>query len=738
MTIMLLFKVTVLLLATLVAAALLRRAPASARHRFWTGVFAALLAFPVLASIGPTVHIPLPERVAAWRDAPMVAPAARPVVETAVDSPSTGAASNAEGVITLDAPIGKAPRPSLASRLSAGRLLVAIWLIGAAAAAAALIVSLLRVRWLARSADLEVDHTWRHAADALAARLGLRRAPRLLSSPAVTTPMAAGVFHPTIFLPIAGRTWTAEQRDVVLAHEIAHLVAHDPLRHVMARLAMACYWFHPVAWLVAREADRAREHACDEAVLSLGTKPSAYARVLLDLAESLAGAPPLRGALPMVEPSMLEKRLMTILNSDRPSAPRQVLVLPALGVAFLTFTVAAAQPAVAPAPPAQASGVVTVNQAEAPPTQSSVLEILAGKRQASGATPSFAQGVAGDMVCDTLAQRRRSFSGNITMDNSGSGRVIYEQVGSSGSDRVVQKSFGDLRVCMVAEGLGEWAFNESDRPSRWLDRASRVVLETSRGGRLNQLEIVATGSDRRTTWRVGGAARPLDQAAQQWRGQLLAVLDTTWELSMLRGQVSSLRGDISSIEGERSSLRGEISSLRGEVSSMRGDVSSVRGEESSLRGEISSIRGHVSSLRGAISSERGAISSLTGSRYWMDRADRDRVERLIDSHEKEIDRLEQEIRDFNEAARVAEVEKRLAALNADQKVAAIEAQIKAFDVESRVAEVERQIAKLGVEGQVSDIERKIADLDADRRARQLEDRRNAELRRLEAAMSAIK
>jgi chromosome segregation ATPase len=302
---------------------------------------------------------------------------------------------------------------------------------------------------------------------------------------------------------------------------------------------------------------------------------------------------------------------------------------------------------------------------------------------------------------------------------------------------VIQMSFGDLGVCLVAEGVGEWNENTNERPSQWLDRASRVVMETRRGGTVQQLEIVPAGGGRRTTWRSAGAERPVDQAAQQWRAQLLAVLDTTWELNMLRGQVSSLRGDVSSLEGERSSLRGEISSLYGEVSSMRGHASSILGEESSLRGEISSIRGEVSSLRGAISSERGAISSLNASHY-RDRVDRDRVDALIASHEKEIERLEQEIRDFNEDARVAAVEKQIDELNAAKKVAQIEAEIKAFDVERKIAAIEREITKLDVEGRATAIEQKIRGLDADRRGRQLEDRRATELKRLDAAISAIR
>jgi beta-lactamase regulating signal transducer with metallopeptidase domain len=172
---------------------------------------------------------------------------------------------------------------SAAARLTTPALLLGIWLTGFSGAVGALIVSLLRVRRVARTAQHVTDQAWQISADRLRARLGLRYPVQLLLSRAVSTPMAGGVFRPVIFLPIAALAWDEEQRDVVLAHEIAHLARWDPLRHVIARLAVAWYWFLPLSWMAARQATAAREQACDETVLALGTRPSVYARVLVEL-----------------------------------------------------------------------------------------------------------------------------------------------------------------------------------------------------------------------------------------------------------------------------------------------------------------------------------------------------------------------------------------------------------------------------------------------------------------------
>ena len=39
----------------------------------------------------------------------------------------------------------------------------------------------------------------------------------------------------------------------------------DPVRHVMARLAVGLYWFHPLAWWLERKLAVTAEHTCDEA-----------------------------------------------------------------------------------------------------------------------------------------------------------------------------------------------------------------------------------------------------------------------------------------------------------------------------------------------------------------------------------------------------------------------------------------------------------------------------------------
>src|SRR5204862_5869827 len=117
-----------------------------------------------------------------------------------------------------------------------------------------------------------------------------------------------------------------------------------------------------------------------------------------------------------------------------------------------------------------------------------------------------------------------------------------ERVGTSGGNLIIQQRFGDVRVCMLAQG--DMA-DRSATPTVWAGRVPRVVIETVRGGSTSRLDIVRQTGAAQTTWRVNGTERPFDAAAQAWRDAVLAVLDRTWEISTLRGEESTLRGEIS-------------------------------------------------------------------------------------------------------------------------------------------------------------------------------------------------
>ena len=731
---LLIVKASALLALVLCLVRALRRGSAGTRHTIWSVAFAALLALPALALLMPALDIPVPASLVAQPSAPVaVALPAAVAADNAVEDRRPDRGSIGLAPSGSDEPSSPRGSGSPVVSLTPPQLLWWAWGTGTVAAIAALLLSLMRVRQLARTADDLTDREWRAAADAAARRAGLRAPVRLVVSEQVRTPMAGGLLRPTVFLPAAAPSWDEERRNVVLAHELAHLARRDPLRHVAARLAVACYWFHPLAWLAAREASIAREEACDEAVLALGTRPSSYAQVLLDFAD--LAQPPARSlaALPIVERSLLEKRVMAILadHAHRPPSPRPFL--PAALIALLVLGLAAARPAArAPLAPITPPTAIPPPTAISPPTAIATLPNVV----APPLTKSSGQSAATllDSACDGGSG---PFSGSMSRSENVARTIVYEQIGTRGADRVIRKTLGEVEVCMVAYDTA--GSDAGLRPSDWPGRAPRTVIEARMPGAVQRLETTrAANGAQRVVWKIGGAERAFDPAAQEWRERMLAVLDATWEISRIRGEVSSRRGEISSLRGQESSLRGEISSLRGEVSSMRGQISSVHGEESSLRGQISTIQGEVSSLRGQISSEQGAISTLQAQRMHADDAERVRIAAQIKRHEAEIARLEQQIREFGAEEKIAAVERDISALNATKKAAAIESEIRKFDIEAKVAALERRIAELDVAGNTAAIEKEIARLEIEGRGRELEKQLAAAVKQLTETIARVR
>ena len=695
--VLLLMKASLLLAVAIVMARLIRGS-AVRRHSFWSAAFACLLLLPGFGAILPSIEVSVPRSAGTAIPSTPRTPVAGAKSTNAV---SSGVVAEADQFNAVAPPVSRLP--------SVPEALITLWLSGVVVSLGALVVSLGRVRALVDRGHQLVDESWRDAADRIAAKFGVRGPVRLIAHEGVVTPMAAGIQAPTIFLPANAVEWSVDRRDVVLAHEMAHLASRDPMRHLVSRIAMTLYWFHPLAWVASREATTACEQACDEAVLSLGVRPSAYAEILLDFASGARMNTPV-AALPIVRRRLLETRLMAILDSTPRRGGRRVFI-PAMTGVVLTLSIAAIRPtnrAIA------AEKAASVPVAPTPPTVATAAPVQPRVAKPPVAKPPVAAAAVAASVFAAECERggwNGDFSGTTT-NSRGDGVV----------DRVVQRTYSDLRICIAGERMPRG----QSRPSDWVGQAERLVLQTDeRSGDVRRME-----TDRGvTTYSVNGRPSPIDANVREWQRTLVAAMDAIWEVNQLQGQVNSLRGEINSVHGERNSLQGEINSLQGEVNSMQGQINSVRGEENSMRGEINSINGELNSMRGRINSEQGEINSLRAAKY--DRlADRDAIDARIRRHEDNIRRIEDEITNYNADRRIREVERRMSNFDAGGKVAEIERRIRNFDLEGKTADIRRRIAQLDVDGQVASIEREIQGLREADRSADLERRADAAIREL--------
>jgi beta-lactamase regulating signal transducer with metallopeptidase domain len=162
------------------------------------------------------------------------------------------------------------------------------WVVGAGLLMLRVFTARLLSAWFRLRSRSVTDCRLATVAEALAVRLGLRTSLSLKESARLRGPIAFGVFRPTIILPAGfARRFTAAQQDAMLAHEIAHLAARDPLWHLLADLAAALLWWHPLVWWARHRLHVANEAAADLASLLVADGPQVLAECLVELGNRL-------------------------------------------------------------------------------------------------------------------------------------------------------------------------------------------------------------------------------------------------------------------------------------------------------------------------------------------------------------------------------------------------------------------------------------------------------------------
>lgn len=267
-------KATVILLVACIASFAFRRASAAVRHAFW---LAAMLAVAML-------------------------PAALSIPQNAIP--------NAVQIVV--------PTVAISAQAAARKLpwLLIIWTAGASLMLARLISGILAAASITRSARI-LDGN--------------------LYSDRATTPMTWGFLRPIVILPAYAARWTAEQRDLVIRHERAHITRHDWLWQMLASILTAVFWFHPLIWLANFQLRREAENAADDLVLSTGAAPSEYAGRLLDVARQLRGLNAPSVAIAMVRKPELETRVRSILDPSRRRVSAGLLVRCAIALAAVAL-----------------------------------------------------------------------------------------------------------------------------------------------------------------------------------------------------------------------------------------------------------------------------------------------------------------------------------------------------------------------------------------------------------------
>lgn len=307
-----LIKATLVLVATGALTLVWRKSAAARRHLVWALALGALVVLPLVQWLGPIWPV-LPSLGRSPVDlAPTVAP--MHPLDAPVDEIRSPPRREAQTPPVTTAPLLSAP----ATGPRPETWLLALWLSGVTLVLGGYALGRWRVARLAVRSQEVTAPGWCDLFNQLRAELGVRRRVRLLTVSWPAMPMTWGVGHPVVLLPADAESWPEQRRRDVLLHELAHVERRDCLTQLLALVACALYWFHPLVWLAAARMRVERERACDDRVLAAGSRPSEYAEHLLEIARTLrAGAATALSSLAMARPSHLATRLLDVLEPTR-------------------------------------------------------------------------------------------------------------------------------------------------------------------------------------------------------------------------------------------------------------------------------------------------------------------------------------------------------------------------------------------------------------------------------------
>ena len=330
-----LWQSTLFAAAIWIVATALRRNGAALRYRLWMAAsLKFLVPFGALISVGARF---------AWHSAPAATTAWPLMVEEVFSPQATVAATPAGGDAALSHAAAFVPAA-----------LMAVWAAGSAVVLFAWWRQWRAVRAaLARATSADPSTP---AVDGIA----------VLSSPDRVEPGLVGVWRPVLLLPSGlCEHIPPDGLNAILAHERCHLRRRDNLTAALHMAVEAIFWFHPAVWWIETRLVEERERACDEAVLSSGAAPHAYAEAILTVCRYYVESPTIAAA--GVTGANLERRIESIVSNER-ARP--------LG-RFMTATIAVLAVCVTAAPVALGAMVASRPAAQAPAVPSGPLSFQA-------------------------------------------------------------------------------------------------------------------------------------------------------------------------------------------------------------------------------------------------------------------------------------------------------------------------------------------------------------------------
>jgi beta-lactamase regulating signal transducer with metallopeptidase domain len=285
-----LWQSTLVIAVVTLVALVLRRASPRVRYWLWQIVAIKLLLMPfwVLAVPWPFAPPRSPSPVESQQPLPPISPPPielpiRPTVPALPQPPAE--------------PLPPPPPPSALWLVSWQAWLLLAWAAVVTWRAAVVLRQRYGLRRLVRLTTPAGDDLAARVGD-LAARLGLRRGPRVLLVDHPGLVFVCGLWGPRLVLPrTLPAALSAADMDQVVLHELAHLRRGDLYWGWTIELARILYFFHPLVYWVGYCLQLERELACDQvAMTASGHAAGDYAQTLVHVASHASEPGPSQAA----------------------------------------------------------------------------------------------------------------------------------------------------------------------------------------------------------------------------------------------------------------------------------------------------------------------------------------------------------------------------------------------------------------------------------------------------------
>jgi len=241
-------------------------------------------------------------------------PVAAPLsVETAATEEPLDSQHDIE-IATVSAPTAKGSLDQLYTGIAL------LWTVGIALLILRLAVGHAAIRCLLLSAHTVEDTTTLSLLARLSQQMQLHRAPRLVVSDQIQSPMLVGLFRHVVLLPDN----MSEDLSPAIAHELAHIKHNDLAVRFSMEVTSSIFWLQPLMWWLSRQMRAESEFICDEWAASVCSDRTAYAQFLSQIGAQVARARliELAGAGVGEFRSRLGQRVQSVLNSTGRLAAR--------------------------------------------------------------------------------------------------------------------------------------------------------------------------------------------------------------------------------------------------------------------------------------------------------------------------------------------------------------------------------------------------------------------------------